>query len=78
MGLVLVEGESQIANIMKANNVSMASPTGSMTTATATSTPNLVNGSTSASASLVVGQGLGGVVMLIAFSAVLALVMAEY
>merc|ERR1711939_1106340 len=78
MGLVLVEGESQIANIMKANNVSMASPTGVMTTATATSTPNLVNGSTSASASLVVGQGLGGVVMLIAFSAVLALVMAEY
>lgn len=65
MGLVLVEGESQIADILIASKVSTASPTESMTTvtATATSTPNLANGSTSASISLVVDQGYRSVTM---------------
>lgn len=36
MGLVLVEGESQIADILITSNVSTASPTDSMTTAMAT------------------------------------------
>jgi hypothetical protein len=78
MGLVLVEGESQIADILRASNFSMASPTESMTTATATatSTPKLASGSTSASSSLVVEQGHRGVAMVVTFSAALALVLA--
>ncbi|KFY46137.1 hypothetical protein V494_00595 [Pseudogymnoascus sp. VKM F-4513 (FW-928)] len=78
MGLVLVEGESQIADILIASNVSTASPTESMTTATATatSTPKLANSSTSASTSLVVEQGYRGVVMAVAFITALAPVLA--
>ncbi|KFY03310.1 hypothetical protein V490_00216 [Pseudogymnoascus sp. VKM F-3557] len=76
MGLVLVEGDSQIASILKASNVSTASPTGSMTTATATPTPKPANASTSASTSLVVEQGYRSAAMAAAFIAASALFLA--
>ncbi|OBT81233.1 hypothetical protein VE02_10054 [Pseudogymnoascus sp. 03VT05] len=78
MALVLVEGESQIASILKASNVSTASPTGSMTSATAISTPKPANSSTSASISLVVEQEHRGVTMAVAFIAASALVLAVF